>query len=59
MSERGKEGRKRYFPPGLRELWGARLPVKSIFFHILRSFEAHIFPSAGKTALFPAVPVTN
>ena len=48
----GQAGEKRYFPPGLRELWGARLPVENIFFHILRSSEARIFPLAGKSAFF-------
>ena len=56
MSERGREGRKKIFPAGTaRALGGARLPVENIFFHILRFSEARIFPSAGKSALFPAV----
>ena len=56
MSERGREEKKKIFPAGtVRALGGARLPVENIFFHILRFSEARIFPSAGKSALFPAV----
>ena len=51
----GQGGEKKIFPAGTaRALGGARLPVENIFFRILRTSQARIFPSAGKSAFFPA-----
>ena len=51
----GQAGEKKIFPAGTaRALEGARLPVENIFFHILLTLEAGIFPLAGKLAFFPA-----
>jgi hypothetical protein len=53
MSERGREGRKKDISRrDCASSEGARLPVENIFFHILRSSEARIFPLAGKSAFF-------
>ena len=42
MSERGKEGRKRYFPPGLRELWGGLACPSRISFSASGAFRKHV-----------------
>ena len=42
MSERGKEGRKRYFPPGLRELWGGLACPSRISFSASCALRKHV-----------------
>ena len=42
MSERGRQGRKRYFPPGLRELWGGLACPSRISFSTSCAFRKHV-----------------
>ena len=49
MSERGRQGRKRYFPPGLRELWRGLACPSRISFSTSCSLWKHVsFPWPGK-----------
>ena len=53
MSERGRQGRKRYFPPGLRELWrGLACPSRISFSTSCSLWKQVSFPWPGNQPFF-------